>query len=341
MKSADEVGKDFDEYARRWAEQNYALEVAWDGTGVQRDEAGDEVKRPGDEWGESAILRRDYTTMVAHLGLTTLAGRAKRGSVNVLEIGAGGGRSTEALISVLGDAIGDYHVIDVADAFIDTLRARIDRPLDIHIVSDVDTSFLAPNSIDLCLAQSSWSHINLYDQYRYLRDVRMALKHRAPIVVSGLFVLGTGDEWTWNRFRRRVYQIDHRVSGVYHEFTSVSLIAEMLTRLGYTDITVFSHGFSARRGSLVGDNHLASIPDVRYRYVHTLADWAGGNPGYEVVLPVPNALAVDGSPAQAQKSRPTAAKPTATPRIGTTRVRAGLRRRARRLRAQVRGKMGG
>jgi len=275
MKRPEDVGRDFDEYARRWAEQEYALEVGWDGSGVARGDVA-AVRRPGDEWGEQQKLVDDYTALVSLLRLPP--------TVNVLEIGAGGGRSTEALLQVLGTRAGTYHVIDVADAFVDTLRARIDRDLDIHIVSDVDTSFLEPRSIDLCLAQSSWSHVSLYDQYRYLRDIRTALTYRAPVVVSGVFMVGLGDDWTWNRFRRRVYQIDHRIDGVYHEFTSASGVAEMLARLGYTDIVLAGNAFVARRGKLVEDQYASSLTDVTFRRVGSLAEWAAGVPGVTVSM---------------------------------------------------------
>jgi SAM-dependent methyltransferase len=279
MKTPDEVGRDFNEYAKAWADQGYGLEVEWTGDGIVRAEGSDEVQRPGDEWGSPDALRSAYAGLIQKYGL--------RDSVNVVEIGAGGGRSTQVLLDLLGDAAADYHVIDVAEVFVETLRQRISRPLDIHIVSDVDTSFLPKDSIDFVLAQSSWSHISFYDQYRYLRDLRFAMKKGAPIVVSGLFVIGTGDDWTWNRYRRRVYQVDHRIDGVFHEFTSVSLLAEMLHRLGYTDIVIFNHGFTARRGKLIDDQFTKDVANMAFRYVPTLPAWLAGDKGVLSRVPVP------------------------------------------------------
>lgn len=278
MKTPTEVGRDFNEYARAWSEHEYRMEVAYNADGLVRD---DNLKaaRPGDEWGLPDGLRRDYAALAAKFGLTH--------DVNVVEIGAGGGRSTEVLLDVLGTAAGQYHVIDVADVFVDTLRQRIQRPLDIHIVNDVDTSFLEPNSIDFVLAQSSWSHISLYDQYRYLRDLRFAMKRGAPIVVNGLFVMGAGDDWTWNRFRRRVYQIDNHIEGVFHEFISVSMLAEMLTRLGYTDIVIYPRGFVARRGRLVGDQFVQDVPNIDYCWVESLEEWMGQGGTTRQSLPRP------------------------------------------------------
>jgi len=289
MKSAGDVGKDFDEYAKAWAEQKYELEVEGTVEGVVR--AGtDAVQLPGDEWGDAKILRDSYAAMVDRLKLPS--------SVNVLEIGAGGGRSTAALLEVLGDRAGDYHVIDVADAFVDTLRGRVKRPLDIHIVSDVDVSMIDDSSLDLAIAQSSWSHINLYDQYRYLRDLRSKLKHRAPVVVSGLFIIGLADGWTWNRFRRRVYQIDHGISGVYHEFISVGMLAEMLARLGYEDVVIFAHGFTARRGKLVDDAFVPEFPKgIRYGYADNLTTWLKDGVATTAVLPPTAATAPAAGPA--------------------------------------------
>lgn len=309
MKSADEVGKDFDQYAKAWSEQGYALEVQYGVEGLVRDPASSDVQLPGDEWGDANLLRDHYTALVRKLALPE--------SVTVLEIGAGGGRSTAALLDVLGDRVRDYHVIDVADAFVDTLRSRVDRPLDIHIVSDVDVSMLEDRSIDLVIAQSSWSHINLYDQYRYLRDLRSKMKHRAPIVVSGLFVLGLADGWTWNRFRRRVHQIDTRASGVYHEVTSVGMIAEMLARLGYEDAVVFGHGFAARRGSLVLDQYHAELPQgIDYGYRTSFVDWLASPtvvPGH--LPPEP---------------------PERVPAVDLARIRHGVSWRVRKLRRRLR-----
>jgi SAM-dependent methyltransferase len=196
VKKPGEVGKDFDDYARKWAADSYKMEKAWDGSGMARSD--EKLTYPGDEWGGIDDLVSLYRS---------LFGRLLPGSdnVNVLEIGAGGGRSTQAVLQVLGDRVGEYHVIDVSEAFVKVLSERIDRPIDIHIVTDVDLSALPRHRFHLCLAQSSWSHINLYDQFRYLRSLRGVLAYEAPLVVNGLFMLGLGNDWSWDRFRRRVY----------------------------------------------------------------------------------------------------------------------------------------
>lgn len=305
MKRASEVGKDFDKYAEEWSDQGYGLEVRFAGGEVERDAASAAVQRPGDEWGDGDALRTQYQALVDRLGLPD--------TVNVLEIGAGGGRSTAAMLSVLGERAGRYHVIDVADAFVETLRRRIDRELDIHIVSDVDVSMVPEGSIDLVLAQSSWSHINLYDQYRYLRDLRTVLKPGAPVVVNGLFLLGVADDWTWNRFVRRVHQIDKEIEGVYHEFTSVGMATEMLTRLGYRDVTIFPHGFMARRGKLSGSRHTKELPSgFGYGYAPNFDTWMATGASVPAVLP------------------PGAQGPTPRP-TGLRRVRRAVGRRLRAL----------
>jgi SAM-dependent methyltransferase len=308
VKRPGEVGRDFDEYAKAWAEQGYELEVGFSGEDVQRDASSTAVRRPGDEWGDADALREQYRSLVNRLRLPA--------SVDVLEIGAGGGRSTAAMLDVLGDRAGRYHVIDVADAFVDTLRKRVERELEIHIVSDVDVSMVPKGSIDLVLAQSSWSHISLYDQYRYLRDLRNVLKPGAPVVVNGLFVLGVADDWTWNRFRRRVHQIDRDIEGVYHEFTSVGAVTEMLARLGYQEVTVLPHGFVARRGKLTADAHHASLPSgIGYGYGANLDRWSATGQAVPAVLP----------PGATGPARPAAAS------AGLRRVRRAVGRRVRAL----------
>jgi SAM-dependent methyltransferase len=309
MKKPGDVGRDFDQYAKDWADHQYKLEVQFSADGLVRDESA-AVQRPGDEWGDAEILRKQYRALVDRLKLPR--------SVDVLEIGAGGGRSTAALLDALGDRAAAYHVIDVADAFVDTLRNRVSRELDIHIVSDVDLSMIEKSSIDLVLAQSSWSHVNLYDQYRYLRELRRVLRPNAPVVVSGLFLLGAADDWTWDRFRRRVHQIDQEIEGVYHEFTSIGALTEMLARLGYQDVTVFAHGFVARRGDLVGQSrHHATLGRIDYRYCTNIDAWLAGGRTLAAALP-------PAPPGQVQQGRR-----TASARAGVRRVRRSMARRVR------------
>lgn len=290
MKRADDVGRDFDEYATAWRQEDYGLEVGFDAVGVQREADSPAVRVPGDEWGDIDALRLQYGRLVDRLALPD--------RVNVVEIGAGGGRSTAALLDVLGERTGDYHVIDVSETFVETLKARVSRPIETHIVSDVDVSFLPDSSADLVIAQSSWSHINLYDQYRYLRDLRRVLVRRAPIVVNGIFLLGTADDWTWNRFRRRVYQIDHGMSGIYHEFTSLSASAEMLNRLRYRDVTFFPHAMIARRG---GTEDRPALATVKFGYHPQLDSWLDGAPATPMRLP--RALAPSPPPTLGQRVR--------------------------------------
>ena len=253
VKNPGDVGADFDEYASRWRKEDYGLETGYTGDGVLRDGSRSElVQRPGDEWGDVAPLRDAYRSLIDRFG-------PKSGSINVVEIGAGGGRSTAVLLELLGTRCDDYHIVDVSAGFVRVLEERIDRPLDIHIVGDIDLGQLPAEHFDICLAQSSWSHINLYDQYRYLRELRRVLRPDGVVYVSGQFLIGVGSDWTWDRFRRRVYQIDHGTEGVFHEFTSVAALAEMLTRLGYETCCINSAGFVARRGPARADRGVTPL----------------------------------------------------------------------------------
>jgi SAM-dependent methyltransferase len=253
MKKPSDVGQDFDRYAKDWAQQQYRMEAGYaDGSMQFDDTKRDQVARPGDEWGETAPLRDAYGRVIQRYVPT--------GPVNVLEIGAGGGRSTAVMTELLGARAAAYHVVDVSAEFVKVLEARIQREVDIHVVTDVDLSFLAEGSINLCFSQSAWSHINLYDQYRYLREIQRVLARGAPLYVHGQFLLGLGDGWTWNRFQRRVSQIDRRIEGVFHEFTSDDALAEMLTRLGYDIDCVFNNGFVATRGTYRPEGPRAELP---------------------------------------------------------------------------------
>jgi SAM-dependent methyltransferase len=259
MKRPADVGKDFDDYAATWSEKQRRMEAGYDLTGVRFDESKSSlVQHPGDEWGDVAPLFEAYRAVIdRYLG---------DGVVDVLEIGAGGGRSTAVMLDLLADRVHSYHVVDVSAGFTDVLKERIEFPLDIHIVDDVDLSFLPPARFSMCFSQSAWSHINLYDQYRYLREIRRVLAPGAPLYVHGQFILGFGHDWTWNRFVRRVRQLEAGHDGVVHEFTSCAALAEMLQRLQYEIDCIFSNGFVARRNNrrrarpLAGLNGPLSFP---------------------------------------------------------------------------------
>ena len=316
MKRPSDVGRDFDEYAKAWAEKDYQMEVGYSADGVVRDASSTGVQHAGDEWGDLDVLRQQYQALVDRLRLPP--------TVNVLEIGAGGGRSTVALLDVLGDRVAGYHVIDVADGFVDTLRGRVTRELEIHIVEDIDVSMIESSSIDLVLAQSSWSHINLYDQYRYLRDLRRVMREGAPIVVSGLFALGVANDWTWNRFRRRVDQIDKGIGGVYHEFTSIGAVAEMLVRLGYEDVVLFGNAFVARRGQMAGNQHHASLAGLSFRFRAVFSDWLADGRSLAAALP----------PSFSGAARP--AGPPSRTRVQVRRIRRSVTRRVKAARKHLR-----
>jgi SAM-dependent methyltransferase len=296
VKKPSDVGADFDDYARRWRKDEYGLESGYDARGVTRDPGrADQVQRPGDEWGDVAPLREAYGGLVADF--------VAPGPVNVLEIGAGGGRSTAVLLDVLGDRVGEYHVVDVSPVFVEVLKERIEFPVDVHIVTDVDLSGLPVEHFDLCLAQSSWSHIGIYDQYRYLRELRRVLRPGAPVYVNGQFLLGVGNDWTWNRFVRRVDQIDRDIQGVFHEFTSFAAVAEMLTRLQYDIECINTAGFIARRGVLLADRSLATLPGpISAPFNRSPHDFLATRVVNPVTLP-------DGGPAPPSPLPPAAAGP--------------------------------
>ncbi len=269
MKDPKSVGGDFDEYARRWREQNYRMEVAGGAAGLETGDAAN-VKLPGDEWGDIKPLLDLYSKMFAHY----LPGDEK---VNFVEIGAGGGRSTQCVLELLGERIDTYTVIDVSYEFTRTLKDRVGDAVEIEILSDVDLSALDADKYDFCLAQSSWSHISMYDQYRYLRELRRVMKDKAPVAVIGQFLLGVGKDWTFNRFNRRVYQIDKEIHGVYHEFLGVSSLAEFLERLRYRTDIVFNSGFIARdrAGSYGGLQHHMK-DEIRFPYLMSLGAFFDG-----------------------------------------------------------------
>jgi len=270
-KAPSRVGADFDKYADQWADQKYKMETSFaDGELVRDQSLGGEVRHPGDEWGKISELLERYGPLFDRLipGQTDL---------HMLEIGPGGGRSCEAVCRILGDRISDYQALDVSSGLTKGISARVGRPVTVHIVDDVDTSKLPERHFDFCLAQSSWSHISLYDQYRYLRDLRIHLKVGAPVVVNGQFLLGGGLDWTWNRFVRRIEHLEKESQGVYHEVTGQLAIAEMLVRLGYEIETIFVNGFVARVGEMSGMDTLTELPTTTtFRRSLNMVTWLDG-----------------------------------------------------------------
>ncbi|MGH8916335.1 MAG: hypothetical protein ACRDZM_17695, partial [Acidimicrobiia bacterium] len=112
---------------------------------------------------------------------------------------------------------------------------------------------------------------------RYLRDIRALLRFGAPLIVNGQFPLGVGSDWTWNRFRRRVYQVEHGVEGVYHEMTGVAALAEQLLRLEYGVEVIHDSGFVALCKQANPEANLASLPGrVVFPYLSSIGAFVAG-----------------------------------------------------------------
>ena len=239
-KSQADVGKDFDNYARDWSTQGYDLEVK-SPDGVNMERAGkEEVRVPGDEWGRQSDLERIYAAFFAKYG---------KAQTNVLEIGSGAGRLTEVIVAKFRDQIADYHTLDVSSTMTGHLSERLAAQnfhATHHIGGSADLDNLPQNHFDIVISQSCWSHINLYDQYLYLRDIRKVVALEGILMVNGIFMLGGNNDWSWNRFRRRVSQKENDASGVYHEFTGHAATMEMALRLGWEVVVASDQGFILR-----------------------------------------------------------------------------------------------
>ena len=143
VKRPADVGSDFDGYVRRWRKENYGLETGHGAQGVVIDPERADRATPGRQVGRHRPPPRMYRALVARFAVPS-------GPLNVLEIGAGGGRSTAVMLDALGDRCGDYHVVDVWAAFIEVLQQRIDQPVVVHLVDDIDLSGLPSDHFDIC-----------------------------------------------------------------------------------------------------------------------------------------------------------------------------------------------
>lgn len=261
MKDTTSVGSDFDKYAKNWKSSEFGLEVGGDASGINT-VPSDEVRRAGDEWGAQQALMEIYTRLFARY----LPGA---GAVNMLEIGPGGGRASECVIGLLDKRLDEYQAIDVSREYVKVAQERVGDRVNFNIIDKIELSALPAEHFDFCLAQSSWSHINLYDQFRYLRELRRVLKKDAPIAVIGQFIVGFGDDWAWNRLINRIAKQESGRDGIFHEFIGHSMLAEFLTRLGYSIDIIFRNGFVARNGGVGSDRASITAP-IAYPFAPTL-----------------------------------------------------------------------
>jgi SAM-dependent methyltransferase len=235
MKRIDEVGKDFDSYVEKWSVEKYQGNKFSTGPKVEH-----ELSFPGDEWGEKKKLIDNYEPIFRKC--------VGKNPARVLEIGAGAGRLTSVLLENFEDKIEHIHTVDVSETMTNELIKRIGNhpKLTTHVIKDHNLPF-EPDSFDLIVSQSCWSHINQYHQYIYLRDLRKVITKGGYLVVLGVFLTGFGVDWTWDNFRRRIYQIDHNMEGINHEFIGGTQLGECLARLAWKTRAFFpNNGFIAQ-----------------------------------------------------------------------------------------------
>ncbi len=197
--------------------------------------ASDTAKRA-----DSEALSKTYAAFFNKFGLY---------HATVLQIGAAQGRLTEMFAGGLATRIHDYHVIDTAPdelTSIKTLADSLNFPASVVAGDQTALAKLPENHFNVVVSQSHWSTISLYDQYLYLRDLRRVVAVEGILMVNGVFLLGGQNDWGWNRFRRRVSQMEQNATGVYHEFTGTHATIEMALRLGWEVIAMTNQAFIMR-----------------------------------------------------------------------------------------------
>ena len=117
-----DVGGSFDHYARTWKPARTDIEVTRTGKGVERDPAKkDQLRLPGDEWGEQQGLTDVYSRLIPELN-------PGEGPIDLLEIGAGAGRLTEVLVRTFSQRLGRYETVDVRNI----RRVELDEPVELE-----------------------------------------------------------------------------------------------------------------------------------------------------------------------------------------------------------------
>lgn len=239
MKSADQVGRNFDDYARTWRPNKYQMQVGGGATGIATEASGDLVL-PGDEWGKQEELMRPYRAFIE---------RYLDRPSNFLEIGAGAGRLTGPLLDGFDALIRSYEAVDVSREMLDHLVERIgSRPkLNVRQIEGAsDMAHYADSHFDMVISQSCWSHVNMYFQYQYLRDLRRVIRKHGVLLVNGVFLMGFGADWSYLLFKKRILQLEQDMDCACHEFVGGLQTIEMCLRLGWVFEGIWWGGFAVR-----------------------------------------------------------------------------------------------
>jgi len=150
----------------------------------------------GDEWNEPEIIGIDVPAeeIVPYLHRTVFAPFLGRCGV-ILEIGAGGGRFTEILLSKCDKLIAS----DTSATMLKLLMKRFsgERKIDYLLLDGQGLGFLEDNSVDAAFSYGVFVHLQHWDIYNYLAELKRVLKPGGKAIIQHA---NTFSPLGWKRF---------------------------------------------------------------------------------------------------------------------------------------------
>lgn len=217
-------------YSAHW---DHYVEVDWD---VARGDRED-LRWPGDEWGDPALWERFYQTLFAGPGAVETWERA-------VEIGQGSGKYTLKVLANPGVQVRAY---DVSSRFLEVCRRRceqeiaegrlslhhLDATLPDHLLSDL-TACGWRRKVDAVYSIDAMVHVDLQYMIAYLITAAAVLREGGKLVLTlaspttdgGFQLLLEGIHHFWNA------QGSSRGSGKM-EWVSAAIMESLLRRLGF------------------------------------------------------------------------------------------------------------
>ena len=151
----------------------------------------------GDQWSDPDLLNADVNekTFVPYLDEHVFSPFIGTGDV-ILEIGSGGGRLTEILMPKCKRLIAS----DTSKSMVGLLKSRFkDEPtVEVELLDGLGLSQIPDNSVDIAFTFDVFVHLQPWDFYNYLVEIKRTLKPGGKAIVHHAHTLS--DEGGWNKF---------------------------------------------------------------------------------------------------------------------------------------------
>jgi ubiquinone/menaquinone biosynthesis C-methylase UbiE len=184
----------------------------------------------GDEWNDPAQMGLDIAAseeVVPYLDRTVFEPFFGRCDV-MLEIGAGGGRFTEVLLPKCSKLI----AVDTSPTMLELLRARFagDSRLEAQLSDGQGLGQIADESVDAAFSYGVFVHLQHWDIYHYLAELRRVLGPGGKALIQHSNVLS---ELGWAKFTREVApQLNKHKLPYTFVVNTPALMREFIVRAG-------------------------------------------------------------------------------------------------------------